>query len=133
MVWPLIVASIVTSGVQAYTSYEAGEEQKEAGRLQQRQAGSKAALERRRIVREERVRRAQIIASSAGQGTQGSSGEAGAIGGLSNQLGTNLSNSYAQQALSARIGERLQNAQNLRTVGQIAGVFGNHFTAPGAP
>jgi hypothetical protein len=76
--------------------YEASQEQKKIQREQQAQNAGQQAAERRRLVREERVKRARVIASSNAAGTSGSSGEAGAIGSLSTQLNTNIGSSLSQ-------------------------------------
>lgn len=125
----LVIAG-TASALGAATSVRQGQLAKEAGQLRQRQADSKASTERRRMVRQDRIKRAQILNDSANQGTQGSSGEAGAIGGITSQTATNLSASNQFQALSQRISDKQQTSTDLgtagalfNTVGQTASIF----------
>lgn len=84
-------------GTMAYSAYAGNQSRKDAagaqGRAQREtnaQKATEAANERRKLVREERVRRARILQSGINTGTDGSSGEAGALGSLSTQLNSNL-------------------------------------------
>lgn len=68
----------------------ATEEQKKARAEQEAMQAAQAAEERRRQIREARIKRAQVLQASANTGTSASSGEAGATGGISTQLGSNI-------------------------------------------
>lgn len=73
---------------------------------------SSAAQERRQQIREERVKRAQIMNQAALTGTADSSGEMGATGGMSQQLGANLGANQGAILRGQRIGGFLQNQSN---------------------
>jgi hypothetical protein len=69
---------------------QAASAQRKAGAEQAAGNAAQQAAERRRSVREERVRRARILQSSENTGTTGSSGETGGIASLSTGLSSNL-------------------------------------------
>ena len=90
--------------------YAAAQEQKKARQEQDAANASQAAAEKRRQIREERVKRARVLQSATSTGTTGSSGETGAVAGLSTQLGANL---------GANLGT-LQTAQNISIFSQTS-------------
>lgn len=117
------VAGLVlgTTFGQIATSIEAGREQKKANRERRKIAEGQAALERRKIVREERIKRAQIANQTAQTGTQGSSSAQAAGAGLRTQLGANLATSFGVQDASRTIARREQRVADLNTLSQIQG------------
>ena len=70
--------------------YEAAQEQKKVNAATRAQNEAAAMQERRRQLREERIKRARVLAASSASGTVGSSGESGAVGSLSTTLASNL-------------------------------------------
>ncbi len=80
--------------------------------------------ERRKQVREERIRRARIVQASENTGVQGSSGEAGALGGMSTQLGVNIGSNLSRIALGNEQTDLLQSAANAGSNAQIASFIG---------
>ena len=115
-------AAVISVGLAAAgtaTSVASARDQRKAGQLQQRRADSQAALERRNIVRQERIRRAQILNESAQRGTQGSSSEVSATSGLAQGTTFDLTQSTATANLSSQISDRLQRAANFGTAGNI--------------
>lgn len=105
------LATSVIGQAQARRSAEANRRAQEGAQSEQRAANAQAAAEdRRRQVREERVRRARIIQSSVNTGTTSSSGEAGALGALSTGLSQGLGASVGGEARAGRIGGFLQDA-----------------------
>lgn len=74
-----------------------------------------AGQERRQQIREERVKRAQILNQAAQTGAAGSSGEAGAVGGMATQLGANLGSNSGSVMRGQRITGFLQNQANFQT------------------
>lgn len=113
--------TLVSVGAQV----QADKRQKKASDIEQRRADAQAASERRRIVREERIRRAQVINLSAQTGTQGSSSEAGALGSLSSQTSAAIGQSLGAQQLSRQASSALQSAQNFSTASSIFGSAAN--------
>jgi hypothetical protein len=88
------IAAATTAVAGVVTGQEA---RRDARRAQEKSASEQrasnaanAALERRKQIREERVRRARILQSGENSGTAGSSSEAGAVGGLSTTLSSNV-------------------------------------------
>jgi hypothetical protein len=101
-------------GAQTAQQVEAQRDQKAAARYQyqlglQKQAeekasnASEAALERRRQIREERVKRARILQSAENTGVEGSSGELGAIGSLATTLSANLGTNLGRITSANRV------------------------------
>lgn len=127
----LIIAGLsalvgVVGGIaQANSASAAAAEQREARNIQTAQQKTAGIESRRQRIREERIRRAQIIAASENQGTSDSSGQVGAVGALSTNLsgliGTSLGESKANQAVSTR----LQNAENFTAQGNAFGAWTN--------
>src|SRR5690606_24432925 len=114
------LALSVGSGVAAYAkdrqsrrAQRRAEEEQEAIRNEQlaANAGQRDA-ERRQQIREERIRRAQILQSAANTGTSGSAGEAGALGSLASQQATNLGMNQGAYMRGQRIGQHAQAAAN---------------------
>ena len=124
MVLGLVLGALaVGTGVASYR------EQKKANKLQQSLADNRAANERRQSIRQARLARGRLLNASAQSGGAGSSSEASALGGIGSQLGFNLAESYATQALSGRISDSLGKASSLSVASNIfsaAGSFANN-------
>lgn len=86
-----LVGGIATGVMQASAASDAADERREAARIQSNRESIRNQENRRAMVREERIKRAQILQSSETTGTGGSSGEAGATGSLGTQTGLSLS------------------------------------------
>lgn len=87
----------VVGGVAAQNSAnQAAAAQQEANKVQAAQTQITSQEDVRQKVREERIRRAQIISASTSQGSDASSGEAGAIGSLETNFGNMVSQSQSQ-------------------------------------
>jgi type II secretory pathway pseudopilin PulG len=74
------------------------------------QQAQRAADERRAQVREERVKRARVLASSGGSGGAGSSGEFGALGALGTNLASNIGTNLGKAQSGSNISDYSQNA-----------------------
>jgi hypothetical protein len=122
-----IVGELLSVGGQ----YNAMQDQKEANRnaaeegrkIQGEQKAinaQKQAEERRKMVREERVRAARLEQVSANTGTTGSSGEAGALSGMGTQLGANIGVNLGLAAAGERISGYAQNAADFQLASQQA-------------
>lgn len=88
------VAALAVAGASAVAANQGRKDaagaQGRAEREGRAQKQAEAANERRRQIREERVRRARIVQASENTGTGQSSGEVGVLGGMATQLGSNL-------------------------------------------
>lgn len=82
------------------------------------QGSRSAAQERRQQIREERIKRAQIMNQAELTGTSDSSGEMGATGGMSQQLGSNLGMNQGSILRGQRISGFLQNQANFMSAAQ---------------
>lgn len=109
------IGAVVGAGASIYQGNKAQSAQRRA-QAEQR-AGNKAQSmqERRNQLREERQRRATLLASSVAMGTAGSAGEMGAEGSMSTKLGTNLGMNLGM----------LQTAQNISIFQQQASDYLN--------
>lgn len=149
----IALIGVAVAAVGTYQSIQAQQDAKKDARRQRdanqkindqqrADAAGKAAAERRQQIREERIRRARVIASSENTGVEGSSGEIGAVSSLSTNLSTNIGanaasvfsggliSQYAQDAANAgySMQSNLSRAQNASTV---AGFGGSIFNAAG--
>lgn len=112
--------------------YEAAQNQKKAQTEQRAVNFSQAAAEKRRQLREERVRRARLVQTAATTGTYESSGFLGADSSLTTQLGSNLgANSSAINAadrisiFSQASADSLSEANALSAQSQMWGQIGS--------
>ena len=101
---------------------EAVKEQRKARNEQKAQNEVQAAQERRKQLREERIRRAKILSTSQAVGVVGSSGEVGALGGLSTQLSSNLGANLGALNSASDISLFSQNAANFSSAADQASV-----------
>lgn len=108
-----VIGGIAQAGAiqqQAGAMREAANQEREARKIESAQQQTVSGESRRQRIREERVRRAQIIAASENQGTSGSSGVIGATGALSSNLSGLIGSSLGQSKANSAISNRLQSA-----------------------
>ena len=91
---PILAAIQIASTVASFAASKSqAKAQKQSIAAQQRISDAQSARERVQAVREARIRRAQILASTGNQGiAPTSSGPAGAVSSISSQLGSNIAN-----------------------------------------
>lgn len=113
----------VYSGERAHGEQKkAAAEQKKIGLEQKAQGEANAAAERRKQIREERLKRSKMLAITNSAGASGSSGEMGATGSLSTQLQSNIGSNLGN----------LQTANNISIFSQNSADFtskANQFQA----
>jgi hypothetical protein len=101
--------------------------QKEASAIKSAQTQVQSQESRRQRIREQRIRRAQIIAASENQGTSASSGEIGAIGSLNTNLagmiGTSLGESKAAQGINTNMQKAADFASQSESIDAWTNVF----------
>lgn len=112
------VASIQQSRQAAKAQREAASRQEGVNAEQDAANTREAALAQRQRIREERVKRAQIIAASESGGTSGSSAEVGALGGMTTQAGAANGASAGMFAQGQRITVMNQGISNLMSQAQ---------------
>lgn len=88
------------------------------------QRAQEAANEKRRLIREERVKRARILQAGENTGTGESSGEFGALGGMATQLGSNLGFNAGTLMRGRQAGADLASAFKSDQEGQKAAATG---------
>lgn len=150
----IIAAAALTVGVaSAYQQRQSAKEQRRA--MQQAayeekkvravsaaQNTFRQAQEQRQQIREERVRRAQIMQASENAGVSGSSGAMGAVGALSTNLNSNVGFNRSSAAAGQLITGFSQNAADYnttaskwgfraQTAGSISGLGMNIFQSAG--
>lgn len=130
------VAAVAVAAGSAYMSAQAqkdaAKERKEAGKVSSAEQAAQRNQNRRQSIREERVRRAQVMQSAQNTGVSESSGELGATSALGTLISSNVATQSRQQNASNGIAEASQNAANSDLssmqwsgIGSIAGsVFG---------
>lgn len=121
------VIAIAGTGYSIQQQQEAKKEQKKAANEQRKiqseqraQNEAAASQERRKQLREERIRRSKILAASEAAGTVGSSGEVGALGSLSTTLSSNLGSNRAALNSASDISLFSQNAANFTSAANQA-------------
>lgn len=115
------MAQASAAEAQANATRQAAEAQKEANNIEAAQQDVVSRESRRQRVREERVRRARIIAASENTGTTGSSGQIGAVGALSSNLGGVFAGSRGQSAANKGINTNLQRAADFQAEANAIG------------
>lgn len=121
-------ASVVTGVMQLNEAKKASKARKEANNIQNAQQKNDAADQRRKAIREARVRRAMIVQQSenAGLGIQGS-GTQGAVGVVGTNLGSNIAQASGQTLAIEGINRNNQKAADHDFKAQQWGAFGNIF------
>lgn len=99
--------------------------QEKARDVQQAQQELQDRRNRLRIIREERIKRAQIETAAANTGTATSSGAQGGAGSVTSQATANLNNINQNAALANQGSEYLQRAADARSTGSLFGTLGN--------
>lgn len=127
------IAAVVVAAASAYqqsrASKAAAKDRKEAQQVSQAEQAAQQNQNRRAQVREERVRRAQVLQSSQNTGVSQSSGELGATSALGTLIGGNLASMQRQQNSSAAIGGLSQSAADSDLVGAQWGAVGSIATS----
>lgn len=117
------IASLVTGVIGGVAQYNASNtaaaNQKSANAVAAAQTEINALEDRRQRIREDRVRRAQIIAASTDQGTNGSSGQSGAVASLDTNFATLIANSSANTVANTAINKYNQAAADAEASGNL--------------
>lgn len=92
------VAAVVGVGAQMKATSEQNEAQRDAAKIQQRQAALENARRARRAVAEQRLLRAELIQNAATMDARTSSSTAGATGSLATQTAANIGAASTQLA-----------------------------------
>ncbi|RLG28261.1 hypothetical protein DRO03_10240 [Methanosarcinales archaeon] len=112
----LSAAALVVTTVGAATSYEqqkdAAHASKKARKASRGAEAAKEAQNTRKRIREERIKRAQILAASSNSGASGSSSEAGSISALSTLTASQTAFAGSQGASADYISGKLQDASD---------------------
>lgn len=119
------LASAAATAVQYKESGKAAAASKEAQQKQEATEQVALAESRRQQIRQERVRRAEIMQRAETLGVGGASGEAGALGSLSTQTGASLAFQTGQGEAAKGISESLQKAADFKTSAANAGAAAN--------
>ena len=92
---------------------KAAGERKKAGRIGRAQQAAVEARTTRQQIREERVKRAQILAAAENTGVAGASSEAGSLSAMRTSVGSNIAFRNEQTAYADAQSKKLQNAADL--------------------
>lgn len=119
----LVVAAAGTAS-SVENSRRAASQQHATAELQKNSQEAADAEMRRQRVREERVKRAQILQLAEGTGTTASSGAIGATDSLTTQVGSSFAFQTGQAQAASDIGAEQQGAANSMFHAQVAGTVG---------
>lgn len=121
----LLVVAIAGTAVSVSESKKSRAASKKAGEKEEAAQKAADAEMRRQRLREERVKRAQILQSAEGTGVGVSSGVEGATSSLGVQTGSAIAFQTGQQEAAVAIGNDRQDAAdslfNSQVAGQVAG------------
>lgn len=121
------LAGVVGGIGQAIAASNAAAREREANAIQSAQQQVAGAESRRQRIREERMRRAMILASSENTGTTGSSGQIGAVGALSTNLQGLIGSSLGESKANAAVNRNLQSAADFEAQGKAIGAWTDVF------
>lgn len=123
------VAAVAVAAGSAYMSAQAAKDaakdRKQAGKVSQAETTIQRNENRRQQIREERVRRAQVLQGSQNTGVSESSGELGATSALGTLIGSNVATQARQANSSNAISSWNQSAANSDLASQQWAGIGN--------
>ena len=122
----------VSAGMQYQQGQKAADAMKGVGNAQLAQQERNARRDRLRIIREGRIKAANIEAIGANTGASESSGVMGGMGSVQSQVAGNVQNNKSNMALSKQITGYSQDASNAASAssmwGTIGGIGGQVFS-----
>lgn len=131
----MLVMSAVATYQQSKQQKAAVEDQKDAQRVAGNQQKAQDMLNKRKMLREERIRRGQILQQAENAGVSGASGETGALSSLQATIGANMSNMTMGAQAADAITKYQQSAQDHistgNTWGQASKVFASGASMAG--
>jgi len=117
----VLIGLTVTGGVaQVAGSLKAGEKQEEAAFANKASQAQATAEQRRQTVREQRIRKARIVAASQASGTAGSSSEQGSLVALDTSTASNIAFGRSQEGSALAQTGALQKGQNAQNNAALA-------------
>ena len=119
------VVGVIGGIAQANATASAANAQREVNNIQGAQQETAAAESRRQRIREQRIRRAQIIAASENAGTNSSSGQIGAVGALSTNLAGLVGSSLGESKANAAVNKYGQKAADYTAQANTIGAWTN--------
>lgn len=120
-----LAVGVASAYEQSRQASAAAKDRKRAGQVSQAEQAAQQTANRRQQIREERVRRAQIVQSSVNTGVSGSSGELGSQSALGSLISGNVAATSRQVNSSAAIGNLQQNAADADLKGATWGAIGS--------
>lgn len=116
------IAAVAVAGASSYEANQqakkAAEKEEEAQKVSAAEQAAQQTAQTRAQIREERVRRAQILQASENTGVTGSSGALGSTGALQTTVGSNLAAASRQAASAQAITGLQQEAADYRSKGR---------------
>lgn len=119
-----LAVGAASSVAQAAQARKAARAQEEAGEISSAQQEIQDRVERRKVAREARIRRAIIEQSAVTSGAEGSSGELGAKSALDSNVAASFANQSSQRAASQGITRQNQIAADAESRFDTIGAFG---------
>ena len=124
-----VAVGAVSTAAQIKQGNKAAAAEKEARDIQNAHQKNTDTNNRRKDIREARVRRAQILQSAENTGVGASSGQFGATGAINTNLGSANSFRTAGQFAADGVSTQLNNAAQARLKGSQTAAIGNLFTS----
>lgn len=109
-----LIVSALATGASMQQQRKAAKEQKKANKIQTNRELAADAENIRQQVREERIRKAQILQGAENSGTSGSSGTTTAVGALQTETGGNIANIRSDQRAAMSVANRMQSAADAK-------------------
>ena len=103
MAWVAVVAAVVSEGAKLHSAKKQMKAEKKTQMQQQASQYEQQLVERRNLIRERRIKQAQLMQASEASGTSGSSGEIGALGAMATQFNSGQSFLDSQQQIAKNI------------------------------
>ena len=121
-----VAVAVIGAGVSHQQQKKAAAQEKKGRKIARAGEAATEAKNIRQQIREERVKRAQIIAAAETSGVAGASSEAGSLSALRSTVGSNIAFSKGQTEVADQVSRRLQKASDLNrradTVSAFSGV-----------
>jgi hypothetical protein len=121
------VGGVMQASAQASAAKKSARAQREAIDIETASQQISDRESRRQAIREERVRRAQVLQASETSGVTNSSGSLGATSSLGTSLGSAVGFQSGQTKAAMGIGAANQRLVDARLSGELAGARGNAF------
>lgn len=132
-----VVTTVVGAAAAQQQQRKAAGAEKKAAKIQRGQQAQEEAQQTRQQIRQERIRRAQILASAENTGVGGSSSASGSVGALQANTGSNIAftrgQTKAADARSRQLQKSADFSRRANSISSITGAVSSGLSAFGGP